>query len=127
MTTAASSGGDVVGYAVPIAKVVKVASDLESQVANSRYDYALPAFLGVALGENSTTVQGVYQGTPAAVAGLSAGDSISAVDSTKVETAKQLHAAVARLSPGDRVALTWTDTDGASHTKTVTLATGPVE
>ena len=65
MTTAASSGSsDVVGYAVPIAKVLSIADDLESGVAKARYDYGYPAFLGVGLGETGTTVQGVYQGTP---------------------------------------------------------------
>ena len=39
MTTAASSGGDVVGYAIPIAKVLRIADDLRSGVTSSRYDY----------------------------------------------------------------------------------------
>ena len=67
MTTAASSGSaDVVGYAVPIAKVLQVAGDLEGGVTSSRYDYGYPAFLGIGLGQTGTTVQGVYRSTPAA-------------------------------------------------------------
>ena len=60
MTTAASSGGDVTGYAIPIAKVLRIADDLDSGVTSSRYAYGRPAFLGVALGDTSTTVAGVY-------------------------------------------------------------------
>jgi S1-C subfamily serine protease len=128
MTTAASSGGsDVDGYAVPIAKVLRIAGDLEGGVTGSGYGSGYPAFLGVALGQTGTTVQGVYAGTPAAAAGLSAGDRIIAVGSTTVQSARALHAAVARLSPGNRVAVAWTDAAGVSHTRTVTLATGPVE
>jgi S1-C subfamily serine protease len=128
MTTAASSGSaDVVGYAVPIAKVLRVAEDLENGVSSARYDYGSPAFLGIGLGQSGTTVQGVYDGTSAAKAGLSAGDRITAVGGTKVQTATQLHDAIATHSSGDRVSVTWTDTAGASHTATVTLGTGPVE
>jgi S1-C subfamily serine protease len=128
MTTAASSGSpDVVGYAVPIAKVLRIADDLESGVSGSRYDYGSPAFLGIALGQTGTTVQGVYDGTPAAGAGIAAGDRITAVGSTKVQSSTQLHNAIAKRSPGDQVSISWVDAAGASHTDTVTLGSGPVE
>ena len=128
MTTAASSGNsDVVGYAVPIAKVLRIVDDLDSGVAKARYDYSAPAFLGVALDDTATTVQGVYKSTPAAKAGIEQGDQITAIGSTEVSTSAQLRRAVAALSPGDEVAVTWTDSSGASHTETVTLAEGPIE
>jgi S1-C subfamily serine protease len=127
MTTAASSGGtDVVGYAVPITKVLSIADDLDSGVTGARYVYGYPAFLGVGLTQSGTTVQGAYPGTAAARAGIQAGDRITAVGSTKVTTSTQLHNLIAKLAPGDRVSLTWTDTSGSSHTSTVTLGTGPV-
>jgi S1-C subfamily serine protease len=126
MTTAASSGQDVVGYAVPISKVVGIADDLESGVTSSRYAYGRPAFLGVALAGTSTRVQGAYPGTPAADAGIRTGDSITSVGSTHVSTAKELRAAVASHSPGDSMTVTWTDSTGSSHGATVTLGTGPV-
>ena len=127
MTTAASSGSaDVVGYSVPIAKVLRVAGDLESGVTSTRYEYGYPAFLGVGLGSTGTTVRGVYQSTPAAGAGIAAGDTITAVDGTSVSTSTALRKAVAAHSPGDQVSVNWTDTAGTSHTATVTLAQGPV-
>lgn len=127
MTTAASSGSaDVVGYAVPIAKVLRIAGDLESGVTSSKYAYGSPAFLGIGLAETGTTVQGVYEGTSAAKAGISAGDRITAVGSTEVTTSAQLHTAIGKRSPGDRVSIAWTDPAGGSHTATVTLGTGPV-
>ena len=126
MTTAASSGGDVDGYAIPIAKVTRIADDLENGVSGARYDYGRPAFLGIGLDGSTTQVQGVYRGTPAASAGLTAGDRITAVDGTTVSTSKQLRSAIAKHSPGDTVKITWTDTSGSSHTATVTLGTGPV-
>ena len=122
-----SGSSDGVGYAVPISKVISVADDLENNVTSSRYDYGYPAFLGVGLGQSGTTVQGVYQGTPAAKAGIAAGDTITAVDGNKVSTAKGLHALIATHSIGGSAAVTWTDQSGASHTATVTLVQGAVE
>jgi len=128
MTTAASSGGqDIVGYAVPIARVLTIVDALESETTSSQYAYGTPAFLGVGLDDTSTTVQGVYRGTPAAKAGITAGDRITRIGSTRVATSAALQKAVAALSPGDSVRIAWTDADGTSHIATVTLAAGPVE
>ena len=126
MTTAASTGStDIVGYAIPIAKVLRVADDLEHGVVKTRYDYTLPAFLGVGLA-NGTTVEGVYAGTPAAKAGIAAGDQITAIDGTRVSTLRALRAAVAAHSPGETISVTWTSA-GGSHTARVTLIQGAVE
>ena len=127
MTTAASSGSrNVVGYAVPISRVLSVAGDLENSVPAAKYHYGRPAFLGVGLGQTGTVVQGVYQATPAARAGIVAGDRITAVDGTAVSTATRLHDLVAAHSPGQSVSVTWVGNAGQSHTATVTLVPGPV-
>ncbi len=126
MTTAASSGtSDIVGYAIPIAKVLSIAGDLESRTQGASYTYGSPAFLGIGLA-NGTAVQGTYDGTPAAKAGIRAGDQITSVSGIRTTTPTQLRAAIAHHSPGDRVSITWTDAGGVSHTATVTLASGPV-
>ena len=127
MTTAASTGGsDVTGYAIPIAKVLRIAGDLENGTQNARYDYGSPAFLGIGLGGSSTRVGVVYPGTPAARAGVVPGVTVTRVSTTRVSTARQLRAAVTAYSPGDQVRLTWTDRTGTSHVATVTLTAGPV-
>jgi S1-C subfamily serine protease len=126
MTTAASSGGDVVGYAIPIGTVLTMADDLEQGTLNARYDYGTPAFLGVGLSGADTTVGDTFPGTPAARAGVTAGDRITALDGTPVHTAKALRRAVTTYSPGDRVTLTWTDLSGGTHDATLTLTNGPV-
>ncbi len=98
----------------------------ESGVTSSRYAYGRPAFLGVALGDASSTVAGAYPGTPAAGVGLTEGDTITAVDGTTVSSSSALREAIAGHQPGDTVRLRWTDTSGSSHTATVTLVAGPV-
>ncbi len=126
MTTAATSGtNDPDGYAIPISTVLKVAGDLTDGASNADYDYGQPAFLGIGLG-SGTTVEGAYEGTPAADAGIAAGDQITSVGGIAVDTATQLRAAIASHSPGDDVSVTWTDSSGSSHTESVTLANGPV-
>jgi S1-C subfamily serine protease len=127
MTTAASSGqSDVVGYAVPIAKVVSIADDLENGTENARYEYGTPAFLGVGLTATGTTVGDAYPDTPAARIGIGAGDRITRVGDTSVSTAAGLRQAIRAYSPGDSVRLAWTDSSGTSHIASVTLIAGPV-
>jgi S1-C subfamily serine protease len=127
MTTAASTGSsDIVGYAIPISTVLQVADDLENHVLNAQYAYGAPAFLGLGLSGNGTTVQGVYPGTPAARAGIAAGATITRIGGTSVSTAAGLKKLIRTYSPGDQVQLTWTDEAGSSHTATVTLIKGPI-
>jgi S1-C subfamily serine protease len=127
MTTAASTGSqDIVGYAIPISKVLQIADDLESHVLNTRYAYGAPAFLGLGLSGEGTQVQGVYPGTPAARAGIASGATITEIGGTPVSTAAGLKKTIQTYSPGDQVQLTWTDASGSSHTATVTLIKGPI-
>ncbi|MGO3021697.1 MAG: S1C family serine protease [Brevibacterium sp.] len=70
-------------------------------------------------------VAGVYEDTPAAEAGLTAGDTITKIGSTQVTDGNSLSEAIAEHKPGDTVSVTWTGTDGKTHTAEVTLAEGP--
>jgi len=127
MTTAASSGtSDVIGYAIPIAKVLSIAGDLENGTQNTRYEYGSPAFLGLGLSGSGARVAAVYPGTPAARAGVTAGDTVTRIGTTRVHTGSQLRAAVQAFSPGDTVRIAWTDAGGTSHIASVTLMSGPV-
>ncbi len=129
MTTAASTTA-AVGFAIPIRTALTIAADLESHVTGSDYSYGRPAFLGVGLAASGTdvtrTIAGVYSGTPAAAAGLAAGDTITRVDGIRVSTGSQLQKAIGAHSPGDSVVITYTGANGRSHTTTVTLMEGPV-
>jgi S1-C subfamily serine protease len=50
---------------------------------------------------------------------------ITAVGNTSVDSAATLGNALHVYKPGANVAVTWVDGNGASHTKTLTLTTGP--
>ncbi|MCD2192028.1 S1C family serine protease [Actinomycetospora endophytica] len=70
-------------------------------------------------------ISGIVSGSPAASAGLAAGDVITAVDGQTITGADQLSSSLGSHAVGDRVSLTWVDADGTSHTGTAVLAAGP--
>lgn len=131
MTTAASVGGTAtVAYAIGIVDAVAVVQQIEAGDTDDGVVLGYPAFLGIGLGADDGTgarVAGVLDGTPAATAGLAAGDVITAVDGTAVTSADALASALAGHEPGDTVTLTWTSAaTGASTQASVTLTQGPV-
>jgi S1-C subfamily serine protease len=126
-TTAAQTGS--AGFAIPIATATAIADRIVDGEQSSAIHQGVPGFLGVQLpdGAAGTTVSGVVRGSPAAAAGLRAGDTITAVGGAAIDRPDALSDALAGHRPQDRVAVAWTDTAGASHSATVTLATGPAD
>jgi S1-C subfamily serine protease len=76
---------------------------------------------------SGATVTGVVAGSPAAQAGLTAGDVITAVDGDAVSSASGLSDLIAAHHPGDPVTVTWTDSSGSQKSASVTLAQGPAK
>jgi S1-C subfamily serine protease len=127
MTTAASTGGpQVTGYAIDIDKAQSIADQIESGHASDTVHIGPSAFLGVQLTGDGTTIAGTVNDSPAARAGLQAGDTVTEVDGTRVGSAEQLSTALGKHKPGDKVAITWTTADGSTRSATVTLVEGPV-
>jgi putative serine protease PepD len=97
--------GSGVGFAVPIDPVKAELSQLEAGRT------VLHPYLGVGLQEASINRQGaqvtsVASGSPAAAAGLKAGELITALNGTAVIGPSQLVADLAALKPGAKVTLT---------------------
>jgi putative serine protease PepD len=115
-----SGGSDGVGFAIPSNTIKSIASQLISS------GKAQHAFLGVELGSNTTAarVASVRSGTPAAKAGLRAGDVITSLGGTKVSSSDGLRAAINARKPGDKVTVTFTR-NGTQHTVSLTLASRP--
>ncbi len=125
-----SSSTVTIGYPAFLGVEVDSASDAG---AGSGYGSAFGGFgSGSSTGDSAgaatsgATIAGVIDGSPAAAAGLTAGDTITAVNGTAIDSASALTAALGAHAPGDSVSVTWTDASGASHTASVTLAQGPV-
>lgn len=85
-------------------------------------------YLGVAVRDSSdpagAELARVVPASPAADAGLRAGDVVTALDSTSIKSAAQLTRSVRGRSAGDQVSVTYTR-DGSSNTVKVRLATRP--
>jgi len=97
--------GSGVGFAIPIDSVKAELPQLEAG------KIVMHPYLGVALQEaainqHGAQVQSVSSGSPAAVAGIKAGDLITAFDATTVIGPSQLVADLDALNPGDKVTLT---------------------
>jgi putative serine protease PepD len=115
-----SGGNEGVGFAVPSNTIRMIASQiLETGEAQH-------AYLGVQLDSTASEARlaEVVPGTPAADAGLHAGDVITAVDGQSVSSGEEVQSAIGSKQPGDTISLTY-QRDGESHTVDVTLATRP--
>ena len=125
----ARSGETVAGYAIPIDHALDVARQIRSGTDNATIHQGLPAFLGIQMSQvgTGTTIAGVVDGSAAAGAGLSAGDTVTAIGGTSVASPSAITAAISAHNPGDRVKIAWTDSNGTSHTATVTLGEGPAD
>jgi S1-C subfamily serine protease len=132
--TAASSGAaDITGFAIPIEDALDIVAQIDAGADTEFIEIGYPGFLGVGIGASRGTtgattgaaVAGVYEGTPAALAGLGAGDVITAVDGVPVSSAAELTANLGTREPGETVTLEWTTAAGAAASAAVTLIAGP--
>lgn len=85
---------------------------------------SIAAQLGLATNLSGVLVVDVVPGSPANSAGITAGSVITSVDGKKVTSASQLVAAIQKKAPGDRVTISWTNSNG-SGSAVVTLGSAP--
>jgi putative serine protease PepD len=115
-----SGGSDGVGFAIPSNTVRSIATQL---IGSGSVKHAYLG-VGISTATNGVKLTEVRPGTPAANAGLQAGDVVTAVGGKSVHDPTALSTAIDAKKPGDRVTLTYTR-NGQSHTVTVTLAERP--
>jgi putative serine protease PepD len=117
-----SNGNEGVGFAIPISTAKMVAAKL---IAGGSVDHA---YLGVQLADAQSAAGAalatVENGSPAAAAGLRAGDVVTAADGRTVTSADGFAAAIAAADPGDKLRLT-VERAGSTVTIVVTLAARP--
>ncbi len=89
--------------------------DLDSQIA-AQYNLSL---------SSGALVWTVQAGSPAEQAGITKLSVITKVGSSSIASTDALGKAIHGYKPGATVSVTWIDQGGTSHTKSVTLTTGP--
>jgi S1-C subfamily serine protease len=137
MDTAGSAGATfrstlaTQAYAIPITKALSVERQIIGGKSGSRIHVGGTPFIGVQITGvfHGQSVQGaaiadVNDGTPAAAAGLEPGDVITGLDGYKVTSPDSLTAALLHKKPGQRITVRFTDQSGASHSLSLTLASG---
>ncbi len=123
-----SSSG--VGFATPSSSDARIARDIiaTGQAHNAYVGVSLDPTVsgGAAIAKNSSTAGAspIVPGSPAAKAGLEAGDLITAVNGTPVASVNQFVATIANYAPGDTVTLT-VNRNGQSKSIKVTLGAQP--
>ena len=152
MDTAASSNYQFQGqsatatqaYSIPINEALSIAKQIESGTGSATVHIGSTAFLGLEIGSQSSsngfggfggfggqggtsgvTVAGTVSGSPAAKAGITEGDTITAVGGQSVSSPEDVAHTLVKYHPGDSISVGWTDQSGQSHTSNLTLTTGP--
>jgi putative serine protease PepD len=115
-----SGGSDGVGFAIPASTVRSVVPQLV-ETGKAQHGYL---GVGVETASGGVRLTQIRPGTPAATAGLRAGDVITAVDGDRVASAAELQGAIDAKRPGDTIELTYSRA-GKSHTAQVQLADRP--
>ena len=127
-----SDGSD--GYVIPINRATLIATQIESGRSSASIHVGATPFLGISVDRSSALgdavgrgvlVAGVKAGSPAAHAGIRAGDTVVSVNGNVVRTYAKLVTRLLRWHPGDKVRVAWIDDLGGRQAATVTLANGP--
>jgi putative serine protease PepD len=114
-----------IGFAIPSNVVSDIARQIieHGHVVNSHR-----AYLGVSIGDtggDGVYVGSVTPGSPAAKAGVKAGDRITAVNGTPTPTSEALGSVLARMKPGQTVKVRLAHQSGARSTASLELGQFP--
>ncbi len=145
MDTAGSSSGapvasgtgisSTVGFAIPIDTAMSIVHQIQSGAASGNVVIGGSGpLIGVEVQDANPSVASpsggaliaqVIPGSPAARAGLQAGDVIVSVNGTAITGVGDLSTALKGDHPDQTIQLGWMDASGTQHTTSITLAAGP--
>jgi S1-C subfamily serine protease len=124
-------------YAIPINTATTIAKQIESGKATAVVHIGSTAFMGVQISSTvgnggfgaptsaGALIAGTVSGGPAASAGLTTGDVITAINGQSVSSPSTITSLILTKKPGAKITVTYTDQGGTSHVTTVTLGSGP--
>jgi S1-C subfamily serine protease len=131
-------------YAIPIDQALSIAKQIEGGTITSDIHIGATGFLGVEIqpasdgpsgdgglgdgnsgGATGVAIAGTLPGSPAATAGLTEGDAITAIGGQTVSTYKDIAKALVPYQPGSSISVSYVNQYGQSRTAIVILASGP--
>jgi S1-C subfamily serine protease len=137
-------------YAIPINEATTIAKALEAGKGSATLHVGATAFLGVQMrpvssgsgglgglgfggGSGGSGISGeevvdVFSGSPAASAGLVAGDTITSFAGVNVQqptSENEVSTIILNKKPGDTVKVAFVDDNGNKHSANITLGSGP--
>jgi S1-C subfamily serine protease len=132
------SVGDSVGFAIPIDRATALAAQIEAGQASATVHLGVPGLLGVVMSDptpsttpggaaTGVTVAEVMPGSPAASAGVAAGDTLTEVGGQPATAPDAVSALIRKHRAGDKINFSWTDGSNRRRTATVVLAAGPAD
>jgi S1-C subfamily serine protease len=134
-----SQSGPTQGFAIPINQAMTIARQIAARTASATVHIGPTGLMGVQVMQanaaaangvpagSGAAVAGVLPSSPAASAGLQAGDVIVSVNGHRITSPEGLQSALEPHHPGDQITVGWTDQQGQSQTGTLTLITGPAD
>jgi S1-C subfamily serine protease len=147
-TQALNGTTSTAGFAIPIDQALRIASQIAAGQDTTTVHIGLPAFMGVTVADAATgcstsgsggfggpggstssgaLICGILSGTPAASAGLAAGDVITSVNGKAVANSTSLIAITAVYRPGQSLTIRYVDGSGTTRSATLTLISGPAK
>jgi len=124
INTAVDGQAQNIGFAIAIDKIKPMLEGLRSGRSTATSPRAYLGVTSQAVDGTGATVVEVGPGTPAAAAGLVAGDVITALDNQPVTDPDGLSSVIGAKKPGDRITVTY-QRGGTRRTAQVTLGTRP--
>jgi S1-C subfamily serine protease len=130
--------GDAVGFAIPIDRAAPLVAQIEAGQASATVRLGYPGQLGVVMsdpapaagpsgGVQGVTVAEVMPGSPAASAGVVAGDILTEVDGQPATAPDQVSGVIKKRRAGEKLNFAWVDGTGRRRNATVILAPGPAD
>jgi S1-C subfamily serine protease len=120
-------------YAIPIDRALAIARQIESGRRSSEVHVGPTPFLGIDVSVDGQAyrsgrgalIQGVAPSSPAARAGLGAGDVITSLDGLTIASAGSITHVILKAAPGMTIGIAWIGTDGTAHHGHIRLTSGP--
>ncbi|MEW6472154.1 MAG: trypsin-like peptidase domain-containing protein [Actinomycetota bacterium] len=130
--------GDAVGFAIPIDRALTLAGQIMAGQASATVRLGYPGQLGVVMSEpappatpggapRGVLVAEVMPGSPAASAGVVAGDILTEVDGQPATSPEQVSDLIKKHRAGEKLNFSWIDETNRRRTATIILAPGPAD